>query len=150
MSPQILEEDWLGDIAPPVNRGGRPAKGYTGRSRKIECPECGWYANTTARQIETRGFPTCACGGAIGWANMRDRIEFEDAAAIVADVGQGAYNDALAAAGYARETVKRDRQSGLGSARCQWQGGYCSVIVSGQYCSEHEPLAEITPARRAA
>lgn len=30
---------------------------------KLECPACGSYVYSTVAQLETVGFPSCACGG---------------------------------------------------------------------------------------
>jgi hypothetical protein len=141
----ISETDWLGDAtaSPAPNPGGRPAKGYRGRQRKLGCPDCGFACYVTALAVERYGFPRCACGGSMSWANQRDRLILEPAE-LVQDIGEDRFRVLCHEHGYADladhyAPVKRDRQSGDGSARCQWAGGYCMTIVSGQYCAEHEP-----------
>jgi hypothetical protein len=78
------------------------------------------------------------------WANERDRLVIEPGE-LVADIGEKRFRSLCRELGfqdlakhYAPSEDDRDNQSGLGQARCQWQGGYCMAIVSGQYCAEHE------------
>src|SRR6516165_3950417 len=49
----LNESDWLDDVTPTKNIGGRPAKGYRGRQRKLECESCGFIVYATAGAVET-------------------------------------------------------------------------------------------------
>jgi hypothetical protein len=73
-APTISENDWLGDAtASPVRpAGGRPAKGYRGRQRKLSCPLCGFIAYATAGALTRAGVPVCGCGEPMVLANIRD------------------------------------------------------------------------------
>jgi hypothetical protein len=77
------------------------------------------------------------------WANERDRLVIEPGE-LVADIGESRFRSLCREVGFedlAKHYAPRgddDRQSGNGLARCQWRGGYCMAIVSGQYCAEHE------------
>jgi hypothetical protein len=74
----LNESDWLDDVTPTKNVGGRPAKGYRGRQRKLECESCGFIVYTTAGAVEKcGGRPSCFCGRAMRWANERDRLTIE-------------------------------------------------------------------------
>jgi hypothetical protein len=76
------------------------------------------------------------------WASERDRLVIEPDE-LVADIGEGRFRSLCRELGFEDLAThyapsERDNQSGLGQARCQWQGGHCMTIVSGQYCAEHE------------
>jgi hypothetical protein len=91
-----------------------------------------------------RAFVVVRCIG----ANERDRLVIEPSE-LVADIGERRFRALCREFGWQDlaghyAPTKADRQSGVGQARCQWQGGYCMTIVSGRYCSEHEQLGEIT------
>ncbi len=45
----------------PLKLAGQRTKTQTTRLLKIECPECGYTARTTAKWLEV-GLPTCPCG----------------------------------------------------------------------------------------
>jgi len=79
----IAESDWLGDAtaSPTPNPGGRPAKGHVGRQRKLHCEISGFIAYASARAVERCGFPVCACGEPLRWANDRDRLAARTGAA---------------------------------------------------------------------
>jgi len=126
----IAKSDWLGDVTAShtPNPGGRPAKGYGGRQRKLKCDSCGFIAYATAGAVDRAGArPSCGCGGSMHWANERDRIIIEPRE-LLDDIGDQRFRllcRELGFADLARSLVPtdQDRRSGIGSARCQWAGG---------------------------
>src|SRR5580704_903811 len=85
------ETDWLGDVKPAKNIGGRPAKGHTGRQRKIHCERCQVILYGSRAALERSGLPFCGCGERMVLANFRDRVAAGDADALaVVDAEAGA------------------------------------------------------------
>lgn len=148
------ENDWLGGTAAPVEipraRGGRKRTNGAGdRSRKLECPDCGFIARCSAGALNRAGFPLCGCGARLELANLRDRVQldYDALAAEIAQLPAREQNRIWRELGYLDLIVALDPdgniaagpRSGLVTKRCQWQGGYCSRFVKGATCPEHTP-----------
>ena len=153
----VAESAWLGEVvAPPVSRGGRPAKGHVGRQRKVHCEACGFIAYASRGALQRSGLPVCGCGQPMLLANLRDRaaVEWDALEAELLSYGRDAYDAAMRELGYRDmiEPRRAPRKSGAAQHRCGWEGGYCSKFVSGVYCPEHEQgaRAAMTPASRRA
>lgn len=136
-------QDWLGDVADapaPRSRGGRPAKGYVGRQRKVECP-CGFIAYVTRGALEKAGgLPVCACGEPMALANLRDRYAVEPDALEreLERYGARAYAAAMRELGLGRMRVTVPSGHGGGRPdrkRCEWTS--CPKFSSGRFCPEH-------------
>lgn len=149
----MRESDWLGDVeeTAPRRRGGRlRVNGAGDRSRKLECPECGFICRTSAGALERAGFPSCGCGTVLEAPNLRDRMRLEPET-VEEEIGRFSLreqNRIWRELGYLDLVVPLDadgrlknleRRSGAAPRTCQWDGGYCNVYVSGQYCAEHDP-----------
>ena len=160
-APTFTESEWLGDVtaSPAPNPGGRPAKGHVGRQRKLSCL-CGIACYTSARAVERYGFPRCACGEEMRWANMRDRLALEPET-VREELSRSAFNALCREHGWSGlvehsgEELQAQERRGNGSSahprkRCAWEGGYCNAFTAGRYCSEHEQRGEITSAYRRA
>lgn len=136
-----IADPWLGEVAEPRNVGGRPAKGYVGRQRKIHCEPCGFIAYASRGALQRSGLPVCGCGEPMTLANLRDRaaVEYDALEAELLSYGRDAYDAAMRELGYTGMIAKRsgDSKGGAEQHRCEWEGGYCSVFASGRYCSEH-------------
>ena len=136
----VCEQDWLGDAARPVvNVGGRPAKGHTGRQRKVLCEACGFIAYASRGALQRSGFPVCGCGRPMALANLRDRaaVEWDALEAELASYGRDAYTAAMRELGYT-DMIERGSRYGKGGGpqkRCEETG--CNVFASGRYCNEH-------------
>jgi hypothetical protein len=142
----FTESDWLGDAAASSkpHAGGRPAKGHTGRQRKIHCERCGFIAYASRGALERSGYPRCACGDAMVLANLRDRaaVEWDALEHELVSYGRDAYNAAMRELGFTDMIQPAARARSLGGGaqkRCQWEGGYCTRFASGRYCAEHNP-----------
>ena len=150
----ISETDWLGDVTAYTKPlGGRPAKGHTGRQRKLYCERCGFIAYASRGALERCGFPSCACGEPMALANLRDRalVEWEQLERELMAYGRDANNAAMRELGHTGMVeTKRVALSGAARKRCQWEGGYCTKFASGRYCLEHANHRELTPAHRRA
>jgi len=99
----ISETDWLGDVTAYTKPlGGRPAKGHTGRQRKLYCERCGFIAYASRGALERCGFPSCACGEPMALANLRDRalVEWEQLERELMAYGRDAYNAAMRELGH--------------------------------------------------
>jgi hypothetical protein len=157
----ISETQWLGDVtaSPAPDRGGRPAKGHVGRQRKLSCL-CGFGCYTSAQAVERYGFPRCACGEEMRWANIRDRLALEPEA-VREELSREAFNELCREHGwsglveYSGEELQAQERRRHGSRahprkRCAGEGGYCSTFTAGRYCSEHEQRGEITSGYRRA
>lgn len=149
------ETDWLGEApsAPSQaghTKGGRKRTNGAGdRSRKLECPECGFIARCSAGALAHAGYPTCGCGARLETPNLRDRALLDwDALAdelarlpireqnrIYRDLG---YDDLVVALDSTGK-IAAPRRSGEKAKRCQWDGGYCMKYVTGRLCPEHTP-----------
>lgn len=133
MNAQDLD-DWGTQETPQKSRGGRPAKGYAARSnRKIECPECGWHARTSAAQL-SRGLPTCACGAGMIVPEFRDRVALSDPDAL-----EHVERAEAEECERAFRAAPRERRAGA-PKRCAELG--CHKFVRGEYCDEHKLGAE--------
>jgi hypothetical protein len=147
-APTFTESDWLGGAtappAPKPHAGGRPAKGYVGKQRKIHCERCGFIAYVTRAALARCGFPTCACGEPMVLANLRDRaiVEWDALERELASYGRDAYNAAMRELGFTAMIEPKRVSARLGGGaqkRCRWEGGYCAKFASGRYCAEHDP-----------
>lgn len=148
-----VESDWLeGSSTPakPRGKGGRKRTNGAGdRSRKLECPDCGFIARCSAGALNAAGFPSCGCGARLELANLRDRaqLDWETLSAEIAQLAPAEQNRIYRELGYLDLVVALDsagriaapRRSGDAQKRCQWQGGYCSRYVTGATCPEHTP-----------
>lgn len=141
----LTESAWLGDVvqSPAVlNRGGRPAKGYQGRQRKVHCERCGFIAYASRSALQRSGLPRCGCDEPLRLANLRDRYAVEPDAleAELLSYGRSAYDAAMRELG---EPVEREDGGAYGHTgavqhRCAWEGGYCPKFTAAVYCHEHE------------
>lgn len=133
---------WLGEVPTQRRPGGRPAKGHTGRQRKVHCERCGFIAYASRGALQRSGFPCCGCGEAMTLANLRDRaaVEWDALEAELLSYGRGAYDAAMRELGYVDMIApSAPRRSGAVQHRCEWEGGYCAKFTIGRYCPEHEP-----------
>lgn len=109
----------------------RPAKGHTGRQRKLECPDCGFIAYASGTAITSAGVPTCACGEPMVVANVRDLLALG-----MVDVSE-IDTPTLRKLGYADVTRAKAPPSHKPWARCTFEGCNRRRARSESFCSEH-------------
>lgn len=129
--------DWLAGAGASVPaRGGRPAKGHTGRQRKVHCVACGVILYGSRTALQRSGLPVCGCGEKMTLANLRDRalVEWDTLETELVLYGREAYDAAMRELGYPVERVARVQRSGLVQHRCEASG--CHKFSAAHYCDD--------------
>lgn len=146
-------ESWAADIERDAqqqrarNVGGRPAKGYNARgNHKLECPSCGFACRCSVASFNRAGaLPTCGCGSTMAVPVLRDRAALlpADLEAELQTMSREEFVRTCRELGW-RDLLRADtpRKGNMDRGirhTCQWPGGYCNVIVDGEFCTEHDP-----------
>jgi hypothetical protein len=109
----------------------RPAKGHTGRQRKLAC-SCGFICYASAGAIRKRGVPVCACGEPLTIAHMRDAVKVSPGhAAVLAleqqEREQHAYDE------WSERDAKRAQKAGERAEREGFKSGAFNCFVCGKF-----------------
>jgi hypothetical protein len=130
---------------------GRPAKGHTGRQRKLYCSACGFLCYASASAISSAGLPTCGCGSPMLVANLRDleRIDPDGFQAMIEHLPRKQHTAAMRELGYTAAIERRNAAMEPGSKRripqpqCAADG--CSRFrkYGERFCAEHADLDDL-------
>jgi hypothetical protein len=128
-----------------AKKPGRPAKGHTGRQRKLSCPTCGFICYASASAITSAGLPACGCGAPIVLVNVRDiaLIEPERLEQSLRMTSRKQRTAAMRELGWL-DGIER-RNAGRRSPQPQCSADGCSKFRKrgDRFCAEHRELEAI-------